>query len=145
MSDVKYSPKIPFSSVDYKSELDTSLMYDQNQTNYFQNLIGVLHWIIELGRIDIAYEVFSLSKVLAKPRTGHIYQALHILKYLESHIRNNLSFDPLYHNHAHSVNTNKTISDMKEVYVDAVKDLPPNAPEPRGKSLQINCKITRRL
>ena len=120
-------------------------MYDQNQTNYFQNLIGVLHWIIELGRIDIAYEVFSLSKVLAKPRTGHIYQALHILKYLESHIRNNLSFDPLYHNHAHSVNTNKTISDMKEVYVDAVKDLPPNAPEPRGKSLQINCKITRRL
>ena len=43
---------------------------------------------------------------------------------------------------------------MKEAYVDAVKDLPPNAPEPRGKSLQINCfvdadhggdKITRRL
>ena len=27
---------------------------------------------------------------------------------------------------------------MKEVYVDAVEDLPPNAPEPRGKSLQIN-------
>ena len=47
----------------------------------------------------------------------------------------------------------KVIGDMKEVYVDAIKDLPPNAPEPRGKSLQINCfvdadyggdKITRR-
>ena len=55
--DVKYSPKPPFSSVNYKSELDTSLMCDQNQTNYFQNLIGVLRWIIELGRIDIAYKV----------------------------------------------------------------------------------------
>ena len=42
---------------------------------------------------------------------------------------------------------------MKELYTDAVEDLPSNAPEPRGKSVQINCfvdadhasdKITRR-
>ena len=69
LSDIKekYSPKAPFSSVDYKFELDTSLMCDTNQTNYLQNLIGVLRWIIELGRFDIAYEVSSLSKFLAKP------------------------------------------------------------------------------
>ena len=103
LSDVKYSPKTPFSSVDYRSELDTSLMCDHNQTNYFQNLIGVIRWIIELGRINIAYEVSSLSKFLTKPRTGHIYQALHIFKYLETHIKNNLSFDPLYYNHEYSM------------------------------------------
>ena len=43
---------------------------------------------------------------------------------------------------------------MKQLYVDASEDLPPNAPMPRGKSIQINCfvdadhagdKITRRL
>ena len=42
---------------------------------------------------------------------------------------------------------------MKEVYINAIEDLQPNALEPRGKSLQINCfvdadhggdKITRR-
>ena len=42
---------------------------------------------------------------------------------------------------------------MKEVYVDALDEVPPNAPKPRGKSVQINCfvdadhgknKITRR-
>ena len=88
LSDVRYSPRTPFSFVDYKSELDTSLEYDQDQTNYSQNLIGVLCWIIELGRIDITYEVSSLSKFLAKPQTGHIYQVLHIFKDLDMHIRN---------------------------------------------------------
>ena len=142
LSDVRYSPKKnTFLSIDYKLEFDTTLECDQDQTNYFQNLIGVLLWIVELGRIDIAYEVSSLSKFLAKPQTEHIYQALHIFKYLERHIRNKLSFDPLYHNHAHSKDTNKTIRDMKEVYVDAIEGLPSNAPKPQGKSVQINCFV----
>ena len=67
LSDVRYSPRTPVSLVDYKLELDTSLECDQDQKNYFQNSIGVLRWIIELGRIDIAYEVSLLSNFLAKP------------------------------------------------------------------------------
>ena len=78
---------------------------------------------------------------MARPQTGHIYQALHIFKYLETHIKNDLSFNPLYYNHEHSMDVSKVIGDMKEVYVDAIKDLPLNAPEPRGKSLQINCYV----
>ena len=57
---------------------------------------------------------------MAKPQTGHINQTLHIFKYLKTHIKNDLSFDPLHHNHAHSENISKIIGDMKEVYVDAV-------------------------
>ena len=124
--DVKYSPRIPFSSVDYKSELDASLMCDRDKTNYFQNLIWVLRWIIALGRIDIAYEV---SNFLTKPQTGHIYQDLHIFKYLETHIKNDLSFNPLYHHHVHSKDISNIINNMKKVYVDAVEDLPSNALE----------------
>ena len=93
--DVKYSPtKTTFSSIDYKSELDTSLMCNQNQTNYFQNLIGVLCWIIKLGRINIAYDVSSQSKYLANSQTGHIYQALYIFKYLETHIKKRFVLRP---------------------------------------------------
>ena len=55
LSDPNYSPKVPFSS-----ELDISLEYNYSEINYFQNLIGVLRWIVELGRIDIAYKVSSL-------------------------------------------------------------------------------------
>ena len=69
LSDPNYSPKVPFSSVNYRSELDISLECNHFEINYFQNLIGVLRWIVELGRIDIAYKVSSLSKFLAQPRT----------------------------------------------------------------------------
>ena len=89
----------PFCPIDYKSELDTTILCDDGLTNYFQNLIGVLIWM-ELGRIDIAFGVSSLSKFLSYPRTGHRYQALHIHKYLETHIDNDLSFDPMYHDFA---------------------------------------------
>ena len=139
--------------MDYKLELDTSLECSQDQIQYYQNLIGVLRWIIELGRIDIAYEVSSLSKFLAKPRTGHVYQALHIFKYLETHIENDLALDPLYHLHPYPRDPSQIIGDMKKVYADAIDEVPPNAPKPRGKSVQINCfvdadhggdKITRR-
>ena len=64
LSDPNYSPKAPFSSLDYRSELELSSECDNDQTNYFQNLIGVLRWIVELGRIDIVYKVLSLSKFL---------------------------------------------------------------------------------
>ena len=70
--DPNHSPKAPFSSIDYRSELDVSMECNDNQMNYFQNLIGVLRWIVELGRIDIAYKVSLLSKFLARPKTGHI-------------------------------------------------------------------------
>ena len=46
--------------IDYKSELDTTVLCNDELINYFQNLIGVLRWIVELGRIDIAFEVSCL-------------------------------------------------------------------------------------
>ena len=67
LSDINYSPKQPFSSRDYRPELDLSIECSPDQVTYFQNLIGILRWIVELGRIDIAFEVASLSKFLVSP------------------------------------------------------------------------------
>ena len=72
LSNPNYLARTPFCPMDYKSELDTTALCDDKLTNYFQNLIGVLRWIVELGRIDIAFEVSSLSKFLSYPSTGHI-------------------------------------------------------------------------
>jgi hypothetical protein len=90
LSDINYSPQNPFSAVNYRPELDTSHGCSDEQVTLFQNLIGVLRWIVELGRIDIAFEVSSLSKFLAGPRTGHLVQAIHIFKYLEIPLRKDL-------------------------------------------------------
>ena len=40
----------PYSSLKYRPEIDTSAYCSDDQVAYFQNLIGVLRWIIELGR-----------------------------------------------------------------------------------------------
>ena len=45
----------------YKPELDVSSMLDPKRANYYQNLIGVLRWAVELGRIDIHYHVAIMS------------------------------------------------------------------------------------
>ena len=141
LSDKNYSPKQPFSNASYRPELDTSQECDDDQTNFYQNLIGVLRWIIELGRIDIAFEVSTLSRYLAQPRTGHLVQALHIFKYLEIHSRNDLAFDPMYHTFVSDLKNDELIQSMKDLYVDAVEDLPTNAPEPRGLPVQLNCFV----
>jgi len=47
----------------YKPEVDITSVLDEESTNRFQQLIGILRWAIELGRIDILAEVSFLSQI----------------------------------------------------------------------------------
>ena len=42
---------------DYKPEEDESQELGPEDAAYYQSLIGVLRWIVELGRVDITTEV----------------------------------------------------------------------------------------
>ena len=105
----------------------------------YQHLIGVLRWMVELGRIDIALEVSLLSQHLALPRVGHLEMAYHIFAYLDKHERSRIVFDP----------TEPVVPDpgvFKEVdwsdfYEDIKEELPPNMPKPRGNSVTISCFV----
>ena len=55
-------------STDYRPEIDISTELDAADASYYQSLIGVLRWIVELGRVDICCEVSMLSSCLALPR-----------------------------------------------------------------------------
>ena len=61
LSDVNYSPRQPFTTSAYRPEMDFSAECDDQQTEFFQNLVGVVRWTVELGRIDIAFELSTLS------------------------------------------------------------------------------------
>jgi hypothetical protein len=142
LSDISSSPRQPFSSPKYKPELDTSEPCNDDEATYFQNLIGILRWIVELGRIDIAFEVSTLSQHLAYPRIGHLYQALHIIKYLDIHKEGMLSFDPTYLDLPEPLDTRERPSArreaMRQFYPDAEEHIPTNAPPPRGNPVQLN-------
>ena len=56
--------------------------------------MGIICWVVELGRIDIDYEVSILSSYLVQPRNGHIMQALHMFKYLDIQKDNYLTCNP---------------------------------------------------
>ena len=56
----------------YDPDLDTTNEFDEDQATYSQSQIGILHWIVELGRIDIATEVSLLASHVALPRKGHL-------------------------------------------------------------------------
>jgi hypothetical protein len=38
-------------------------------------LVGILRWAVELGQIDMFYEVFVLSQYQAKPCVGYLEAA----------------------------------------------------------------------
>lgn len=77
----------------YRPEVDTSELLNDDDANYYQSLIGILRWAVELGHIDIAIEVGMLSTFMCSPREGHLQQVLHMFAYLDKHKRSRVVFD----------------------------------------------------
>jgi hypothetical protein len=64
---LKATAKTPFPSSTFRPETDMSDECDSAGASRFQQLIGVLRWAVELGRLDIYTEVALLSQQLALP------------------------------------------------------------------------------
>jgi len=122
----------------YLPGLVISMVLGPEQANYYQSLIGMLRWAVELGRIDIHIDVALLSSYLAQPRIGHLEQVLHIFSYLKHHLNSHLVFDP---NYVLWEQAGFQEFDWREFYHDAKEAIPPNAPPPRGHSVQINAFV----
>ena len=76
------SPTGPFSNIKYKPELDVTNFCSAEEHQLYHQAIGILRWMIEIGRIDITVEVSLLSRYLSQPRTGHLVELLHIFSFL---------------------------------------------------------------
>ena len=62
--------------------------------NTYQELIVILGWAIDIGRIDILLEVSLLSSHLVLPCIGHLQAVYRILGYLKQVPKRRLYFDP---------------------------------------------------
>ena len=127
----------PFVSGYHPSE-DMTKELDSEGTRYYQELIGVLRWAIELGRVDILLEVALLSTHLVLPRAGHLQQLYHIFGYLKNSSRRRLYFDPEHPNISES---RFQTFDWIDFYKDASEDIPLDMPEPRGREVSIHCFV----
>ena len=127
----------PFITGYHPSE-DTTSELDADGTRYFQELIGVLRWAIELGRVDVLLEVSLLSTQMASPRIGHLQQIYHIFGYLKTSHRRRLFYDPGYPGISESRFQRHNWEDF---YKDAKEELPLDMPEARGKDVGIHCFV----
>jgi hypothetical protein len=111
-------------TADYHPELDQSKELGPDQVTYFAGLIGVLHWCIKLGRIDIIVEVSLLSRFLECPHKGHMQQAFHVFGYLPAIIQSHFQ-----------------VVDLSEFYPQVGEAIPRDAPELRGVSVVTSCFV----
>ena len=137
--------KTPLSSSDYRPELDSTSYCSDELTTIYQNLMGMLRWMCELGRVDVLHEAALLSQYMASPRDGHLQQALNIFKYIKHNVTTGwLIFDPLDYEinwvpiRSDELHPKERAQVMKDLYPDAEDPLPNNMPEPRGKHVSIN-------
>jgi hypothetical protein len=56
----------------YRPEMDISHVLEPELASRYQQLIGILRWAVELGRVDILVEVSMMSSHLCQPRLGHL-------------------------------------------------------------------------
>ena len=67
----------------YHPEIDISPDLGPQYSSYSQSLIGVLYWIIELGRVDSCTAVNMMSSCLEMPHRGHLDELFHAFAYLK--------------------------------------------------------------
>ena len=129
----------PFAA-NYRPETDTSPELCDTKASYYMALIGVLRWMVELGRVDICVEVSLLSSHMALPREGHLLQLYQVFAYLKSHHNSEMVFDPSEPVIDRSLFVRQDWS--ATVYGNNLKEeLPANMPESRGQGFVMSAYV----
>jgi hypothetical protein len=123
--------------LNYLPELDITPTLNNEQSLFYQTQIGVLRWCVELGRrIDVISELSKLASYLAMPREGHRKAVFHLLNYVEKKHNARIVFDPTYPT-VDIMSAFTKQCDWRSFYGDAREAIPPNAPDPRGKEVDL--------
>ena len=107
----------------YFTELDGSHELELGDLKFDQELIGMLRWSMELGRVDILHETSLMSQYQESPRDGHMEQVLHILLFLKKKPKLTLYMDTSLPRMDYSV-LNIKPEDFKEYYRNSEEEMP---------------------
>jgi len=125
----------------YRPELDVSEELCPTDAAYYQSLIGILRWIVELGRVDVCLEVSMMSSHLALPREGHLAELFRIFAYLKKHHNAELVFDPSDPVIDEDGFQERDWTTSEFGHVQGKEVIPSNMPEPRGLGFTMWAKV----
>ena len=69
----------------HRPELDQSAELIPEIASCYIQLIGILRWAMNLGRIEIFTEVALMPQYSASPQLGHFEGLYHMFEYLKKH------------------------------------------------------------
>ena len=133
----------------YRPEIDVTPELDPGEASYYQSLIGIMRWMVEIGRVDICTEVSMMSSHLALPRKGHLDALFHMFAYLKKHHNSEMVFDPS----EPDVDTNDFPREdwSLSIYGNVSEELPKSKPfedsgpgdmpEPRGQGFRMRVYV----
>ena len=122
----------------YNAELDATPELSPDMALYYQLQVGILHWAMELGRVNIVTEVSTLASQMAMPREGHLEAIFHVFAYLNIKHNSRLVLDPTYP--VIPQNTFQTY-EWTNFYSNIKEAIPPDAPEPWGKEVDLRMYV----
>ena len=122
----------------YRPECDTSEECDEDDARLYLSLIGLLRWMVELGRVDLVCEVSMMSSYTAAPRKGHLLQLFHMFAFLKAHHNSRMVFDPSYPDIDIDQFPKK---EWKHHYGSMKEEVTDDCPRPLGKELIIRAYV----
>ena len=98
-------------------------------------LIGILRWAAELGRMDFTAEASMLPSCSCAPRAGHLEAACQAFEHAQSHLRPAAAFGSALP----ELDGGKLASTAgwPQIYGDIKEEIPNDLPETRGNPVQI--------
>jgi hypothetical protein len=116
-------------------ETDTSPLLDVDGHRVYQQLVGIAHWLITCGRLDLCYAVSSLSRYSACPRENHLVLLERVFRYLNKNRALGIKINP---NDLVAPKHDVMFegADWSESYPGAYEERDMKFPEPKGKELK---------
>ena len=98
----------------YHLELDTSPLLDLDDNRKYQMLLGMLRWMLTIGKPEISQLVSSLNRFGACPREGHLDLTVRSFGYIKTTMHTHITIDslPMEFNRS-DPNFKKLIPDLK--------------------------------
>ena len=116
----------------YHPSEDVTKEMNSEGLEVYQELIGILGWAVEIGRVDILLEVYFISSQLALPHVGHLQAVYIVFGYLNQVTKHKLYFDP----RKPIISKDRFQKfDWEDFYPDAFEPIPLDMPITRGKSV----------
>ena len=133
----------PMTDGDHPEENVLELLDDKGHQRY-QMLIGMLNWIVYIGRMDVAYAATSsLSRFTACPCKGHMDCVLQVFGYLEKYKNRHVvvdSRDPIVVGGKDALALD-FVEMFKNNYPDATEEVDSKVPAPMIDKLEITAFV----